>query len=337
MGNEVLKNLALIGVGNILIVDFDGIEISNLSRSVLFREEEVGRPKASTAARALQEMNPEICVEALDGDVETDLGLGKIREYDLVLGCLDSFYARWVLNRACQRAGRPWINAGINAAVGEVSLHVPGRGACYECGMTQQMWQQIHERRSCMHLPRSFPARAVPSTAVIASLTAALQVNEALGWIHGREGLSPGEMLLLSLSPYGLSSFAVPENRDCLAHETYSPSVFIDAIPAEITGAQLLRKVPAAVSVQLDFDVLESWNCANCGEAPAGKRLCAEVRAEVACPRCDSQRAPQLTHEINASDRLATHSLASLGVPLRSILRVKTVTGSAHVELTQAF
>ena len=139
LGNEVLKNLALLGVGRILMVDFDRIEISNLSRSVLFREQDLHQPKASTAARALQQLNPEICVEAIDGDLETDLGLGQIRDYDLVLGCLDSIYARWALNRACQRAGRPWINAGINATVGEVSLHVPGEGACYECGMTQQM------------------------------------------------------------------------------------------------------------------------------------------------------------------------------------------------------
>src|SRR5438034_6959023 len=104
LGNEVLKNLALIGIGRILIVDFDRIEISNLSRSVLFREQDLHEPKASTAARALQQLNPEMCVEAIDGDLETDLGLGQIRDYDLVLGCLDSIYARWALNRACQRA-----------------------------------------------------------------------------------------------------------------------------------------------------------------------------------------------------------------------------------------
>ena len=115
LGNEVLKNLALLGAGHILIVDFDRVEISNLSRSILFREEDLGMPKASTAARALQRLNPEICVEAIDGDLETDLGLGEIRDYDIVLGCLDSIYARWLLNRACQKAGRPWINAGINA------------------------------------------------------------------------------------------------------------------------------------------------------------------------------------------------------------------------------
>lgn len=335
MGNEVLKNLALIGVGNILIVDFDRIEISNLSRTVLFREGDLGRPKASTAAREMQSINPEIHVEAIDGDLQTDLGLGRIREYDLVLGCVDSIYARWLLNRACQRAGRPWINGGISATVGEVSLHVPAVGACYECGMTQQMWHHIHERRSCMHLPQSVGARTIPGTAVIASLTAALQVNEALSWIHGQKHLSPGEMLLLSISPYALSSITVRAKQDCLAHETYSPSIFIDAAPAQIRVVELLEKVPDALSLQLDFDVLENWECANCGDEQVGKRLSTAARGELACPHCNSARKPQLTHEIAASDRLSMRSLQSLGVPPKSILRVKTATGTAYVELTE--
>lgn len=335
LGNEVLKNLALIGVGNILVVDFDRIEISNLSRTVLFREEDLGRPKASTVARALQQINPEIRVEAIDGDLETDLGLGRIREYELVLGCLDSIHARWALNRACLRAGRAWINAAISATVAEVSLHVSSMGACYECGMTEQMWQQISERRSCMHLPRNIPARTLPSTSVIASLAAGLQVNEALAWIHGQKHLSPGEMLLLSIAPYSLSTISTREKQDCLAHETYFPSISVDRTPAQITVAGLLKQVPGAVSLQLDFDVLESWICANCGEAPVGKRLSAAAREEVQCPRCSAQRSPQLTHQINASDPLAAYSLESLGVPARDILRVKTTAGTTHVELTR--
>jgi molybdopterin/thiamine biosynthesis adenylyltransferase len=333
LGNEVLKNLALLGVGRILIVDFDRVEISNLSRSVLFREEDLGLPKASTAARALRQLNPEICVEAIDGDLDGDLGLGEIRDYDIVLGCLDSIYARWLLNRACQRAGRPWIDAGINAAIGEVAMYLPGKGACFECGMTRQMWNQIHERRSCMSLPRKSPAATVPTTAVIASLTAALQVNEALAWIHGRPNLSSGEMVMVSLSPYSLSSFTLAAHGDCLAHDHYSPSIFMDASPAELTVTQLLDRTPGAVALQLDFDVLEGWLCRNCGERPAAMRLTTNSAAQAQCPDCQVQRSPQLTHEISRSDRLANSSLHALGVPPRSILRLKTESGPCYVEL----
>ncbi len=333
LGNEVLKNLALLGAGNILIVDFDRVEVSNLSRSVLFREEDIGHPKASTAARAVRRLNPDVCVEAIDGDLESNLGLGEIRGCDLVLGCLDSIYARWLLNRACQKAGRPWINAGINASVGEVSLYLSGQGACFECGMTRQMWNQIHERRSCMALPRKGHAAFIPTTAVITALTAAIQVNEALAWIHGTSQLSSGEMIMVSLSPYSLSSFTMAANDDCLAHDHYEPSIFIDSGPAELTVIELLNRIPGALALQLDFDVLEGWLCRSCGLQSAAARLSPASAAQAECPACKTHRSPQLTHEITRSDRLASFSLHTLGIPVLSILRIKTEHGPCHVEI----
>ena len=335
LGNEVLKNLALIGIGYILIIDFDRVEVSNLSRSVLFCEEDIGAPKATRAAWALRKLNPDVGVSAIEGDLECDLGLGQIREFDLVLGCLDSIHARWILNRACRRAGRPWINAGINATVGEVCTYVPQSGPCYECGMTQQMWQRIHQRRSCMLLPKKLPPRTIPTTSVIASLTAALQVNEALKWIHGEQQLSPGEMMLLSLEPYALSSFSMAAKPDCLAHESYSPSILMDATPAKITVAELLGRIQQATALQLDFDILESWLCPNCGEEPVGQRLSAELSKQLACPHCKADRTPHFIHELTSSDWLAGRSLAGLGVPSRDVLRVLTSSGIHYVELTK--
>ena len=63
LGNEVLKNLALLGVGTVYLVDFDHIEESNLTRSVLFRHRDCGRPKAEAAAEALRDMNPDTRVD----------------------------------------------------------------------------------------------------------------------------------------------------------------------------------------------------------------------------------------------------------------------------------
>jgi adenylyltransferase/sulfurtransferase len=195
------------------------------------------------------------------------------------------------------------------------------------------MWKQIHERRSCMSLPRTLEAVTIPTTTVIASLTAALQVNEALAWIHGRPHLRSGEMVMVSLSPYSLSRFTLAVQADCLAHDHYSPSIFIDAGPAELTVAELLRRVPGAVAVQFDFDVLEGWLCPNCGNQPAVGRLSADSGAQAQCPDCKTTRVPQLTHEISRPDRLANSSLQTLGVPLRSILRLKTESGPCYVEL----
>ena len=69
LGNEIVKNLAMVGIGNIFVVDMDSIEISNLTRSILFRKEDLGKSKARTICRRVKEINDEIKVKYLNGNV----------------------------------------------------------------------------------------------------------------------------------------------------------------------------------------------------------------------------------------------------------------------------
>ena len=86
LGNEVLKNLALLGVGTVYLVDFDAIEESNLTRSVLFRRRDCGRDKAIAAAEMLHDLNPDTNVIAARANIITDVGLGLFRDVDVVIG-----------------------------------------------------------------------------------------------------------------------------------------------------------------------------------------------------------------------------------------------------------
>lgn len=79
IGNEVIKNLALLGVGNIAIVDMDRIEQSNLSRSILFTEKNEGQSKAAVAAEAAKRIYSQVWTKALDANVLALLGLGWFR------------------------------------------------------------------------------------------------------------------------------------------------------------------------------------------------------------------------------------------------------------------
>src|SRR5689334_11801369 len=76
IGNEALKNLALLGVGRIVIADFDQVETVNLCRSVLFRDEDVGRRKADAAADGVRRLNPEVQAFSVPGDFRLTIGLG---------------------------------------------------------------------------------------------------------------------------------------------------------------------------------------------------------------------------------------------------------------------
>ena len=94
IGNELIKNLTLLGIGRILIYDMDSIENTNLTRSVLYRAKDVGRYKAEVAAERAKEMNPDVKAKAFIANIIDDVGLGVFRRMDVVLGGLDNREAR---------------------------------------------------------------------------------------------------------------------------------------------------------------------------------------------------------------------------------------------------
>lgn len=154
LGNEALKNLALLGVGNIFVIDYDDIEDSNLTRSVLFRAHHNGRKKAEVAAEAVREINPDVNIVPVTGNVLTDLGLGFFKSLDCVLGCLDNREARLWVNRCCWKVKTPWVDGGIQVISGVVRTYVPPEDACYECSMSEMDYKLINLKYSCPLLKR---------------------------------------------------------------------------------------------------------------------------------------------------------------------------------------
>jgi molybdopterin/thiamine biosynthesis adenylyltransferase/DNA-binding transcriptional regulator YhcF (GntR family) len=176
LGNEVIKNLALMGVGHLFIVDFDRIEAANLSRSVLFREADNARPKAEVAAARAKAVNPQVHVQYFNGDVTSGLGLGVFRRMDAVIGCLDNREARLAINRFCYWVNKPWVDGAIQELLGLMRVFVPGQGACYECTLTEQALRDLSLRYSCPLLARqNILLGKVPTTPTIASIIAGMQ------------------------------------------------------------------------------------------------------------------------------------------------------------------
>ena len=221
LGNEVLKNLALVGVGTTYVIDRDAIETSNLSRSVLFRASDGGRPKAQVAAERAREINPEVAFHWLKGDVINDLGLGLFADVDVVIGCLDNREARLWVNRQCWKVGTPWVDSGIQEIQGVVKVFVPPDSACYECAMTARDYQLLNLRYSCPLLSREQILEGkVPTAPTIASMMGALEVQEALKLIHGMP-VDAGSALVFNGVTNQFYKTQLPRRDDCLSHETY--------------------------------------------------------------------------------------------------------------------
>jgi molybdopterin-synthase adenylyltransferase len=236
LGNEVLKNLALVGVGTLYVVDCDIIEPTNLTRSILYRREDCGLPKAQIAARMMRQLNPDIVVHGIHGDVMADIGLGLFRDVDLVIACLDNREARLWVNRQCWKVSRPWIDGGIQEIHGVVKVFTPPHSACYECAMTENDYRLINLRYSCPLLRREdMLAGKVPTAPTIASVIGGLQAQEALKMLHGIETM-PGEALVFNGTANQLYRTRFPFREDCLSHETWGRDPHITSFKSELGG-----------------------------------------------------------------------------------------------------
>ena len=132
LGCEVAKNLALMGVGRLVLIDNDYVELSNLSRQMLFNDGDIGRPKASTAAAKLKLINPEVDVESIDGDAR-NVPEETFKQGDVICSCLDSWGVRRWLNSLCVSIDRPMVDGGIDGFYGNVHVIIPKKTACLEC------------------------------------------------------------------------------------------------------------------------------------------------------------------------------------------------------------
>jgi molybdopterin/thiamine biosynthesis adenylyltransferase len=334
LGNETLKNLALVGVGTIGIIDRDVVEMSNLSRSVLFREEDLGQPKALVAAGRIKGLNPNLIVHPYQLDLTTDLGAGSIEKYDLLLGCVDSIEARWKLNRLCRAARVAWIDAGIDAGMGQISFFAGSGGPCYECSMNDSMWNRIHERRSCLLTHTTMPERSVATTAIIASMIASLQVQEAIAYLHQASSeasqwstLRPGDLVSLTTSPYVISTLHGKVREDCLAPHAHREKMMdVHGEPDQITIHTLLTLCEAE-SMELDWDVAVMLTCLTCGP----ERVCAPAWLlsikDLSCPQCFATRSPEWRNRFQQDPETSHYTLKQIGLPALAHLELCTKSG----------
>ena len=319
LGNEVIKNLALLGVGNVVIVDMDQIELSNLSRSVLFRAEDEGRFKAECAARAAQSIYPDQRVRALTGNLLGDVGLGWFRWAQVVIGALDNREARVFLNSACARVDRPWIDGGIEVLQGIARGFHPPRTACYECTMSAVDWDLLNKRRSCSLLARrALEQRGTPTTPTTASIIGAIQAQEAVKLLHGMDALL-GRGFIFEGAGHNSYSTSYRINPDCPWHEEPAEMIALPDVTSETPLQALVSEARGRLggfdALDLSRELVEQLECPACHRSEPIWRPMENVTEEQALCSCGAERVPQFVHSISGSSDLLEKSPHELGLP----------------------
>lgn len=340
LGNEVAKNLAQIGVGNLLLVDFDVVEPSNLTRSVLFREQDGGRKKVEVAAERLRELNPDINIRTFHGDI-ADIGLGVFRRMSVVVGCLDNREARLAVNRACWKTGVPWIDGGIQELSGTVKVFIPPDSACYECTMSAKDFELLNIRYSCPLLKREdIITGKVPTVSTISSVIGGIQAQEVVKLIHGMSDSSGKCITYIGLTNY-FDVVRFERKEMCMSHDFYSGIIELDYGADDLTASGLIeiarnRSKCEDCTIELDREIVTNMECRACGFQNGLIYMLDKLSVQKGvCPHCGSMLQLKMTHVIIYDDPIAQMVLKKLGVADFHILSVKTPESYMYFELSK--
>ena len=321
LGNEILKNAALLGFSQVIVVDMDRIEESNLSRAVLFRSEDIGGSKAEIAAHAYRSLAPDACIVPVTGNLLEACGLGLFEWSDVIVAGLDNREARLFINRSAWKVNRPWIDGAIEGINGVVRVFLPGQAPCYECTLGKVDWDLLQRRMSCnLLLLEPAVQGKTPTTPTISSIIAGIQVQEAVKLIHGLPTLASKGYIFEGMNH---SSYVVEytPNADCMSHYTLPKIVRLQESSGDLTLEGLRQRAQADlgstdVTIEFSRDVVQKLACPSCREEewtyrPLGSLFFEEAK----CKNDGHLRTVKTLHSYLGEAELASRRLNQLGLP----------------------
>jgi molybdopterin-synthase adenylyltransferase len=187
LGSAALMYLASAGVGCISIADGDLVDLTNLQRQIVHREDTVGMNKALSARQQLRAINSTITIEAIQERLSGQALDLAVRNADIVLDCSDNFATRHAINRACVRYGKPLVSGAAVRFDGQITsfdlrrAHSP----CYHCLFPDQA-DVIEERCAVMGV-----------FAPLVGIVGTMQAAEAIRLLAGIGEPLVGRMLML--------------------------------------------------------------------------------------------------------------------------------------------
>lgn len=221
-GGGTAEGLVASGVGLVHCVDPDVVELSNLNRQLLYREDDLGRPKVDAATERLRMLNSDVVVtgERRRMSDEADVAaLLTARDYDLLVLCADEPDGlRRDVNRVCWQAGLPWVDGGYNGPAVGVGVTVPGAGACWDCRHAAEVAAHDLAFPSAAERDAYVRRRAVraPVNAVSGAMSATLMLYAAMAVLTGVPCIDAGSRLGVNLMvPGEMLAETFPPSPDC--------------------------------------------------------------------------------------------------------------------------
>jgi len=231
LGNEIVKNLVMLGFGTIYVIDFDIVVKSNLSRCILFRtiDAELKIPKAEAIAERVKEFDPYGYVKIIP--IVDEVGSQGVnytnpvfteKKIDLVFGAFDNVASRIHMTTIAYYHTIPYIDGGMWGPIGNVFVMMPPSSPCYVCSLSEDSWVEMLKRLQCS-MKGSLESMEMPSLPTTSSIVAAIQVQEALKILFSKKNLDEkplgapaiGKMISFNLITNDWIVYEVPKKPDC--------------------------------------------------------------------------------------------------------------------------
>lgn len=204
LGTNTVVTLARAGVGELTLVDRDFVELSNLHRTALFSEGDVGRSKASVIQERIEEINSSVSTKALPTDLDSLNAKRILSGHDLILDCTDNLLTRYLLNDFSVKFEVPWIYAAVIETMGMTMNIDPAQGPCFRC--------LFPERPQSGTLPTCDTAGVINT---IPQVISAIQSTEAVKFLVGKE-VDINTLVTFDIWTRDLSTVQIKKNGNCI-------------------------------------------------------------------------------------------------------------------------
>jgi len=196
--------LTAAGVGHLILVDFDKVDLSNLQRQILHQTKDIGRLKVESARDHLLALNPDVKLTLLDRALEPDQLLEQVRQADVVLDASDNFQTRFAINTACVQSKKPLVSAAairFEAQLSVFDLRL-SESPCYRCLYGENA-----------RIDETCTANGV--VAPLLGIAGSIQAMEAMKLIMGIGQTLAGKLLLLDAMTMEWHSARLPKDPAC--------------------------------------------------------------------------------------------------------------------------
>lgn len=284
-GNEVLKNLALMGFGNFTIVDFDPIEDSNLSRTTLFTKDDIGKSKSEIAATTLNQisLHESPNIKGINTKIQ-DVGKQIFFNHDIIVCCVDTMDARAYINDWCVKLNKPFFEMGFEKFTVQISFF-PNESTSDSClrGLIGQD-DFSGARQSCSKLKmKDEKLEHIPTIQVAAAMAGVLIATEIILFLKGESRLK-NKVLQYAAEYHRSLVVDVPQSSKCHKHEKVSYQIFKTNLSLDKTFEDILIELKE--NYHSDFyinwgeEYIYSLECESCKKEVIIRKFKSEVYDE---------------------------------------------------------